>query len=184
MVARITRIQSAFNFLLNIILISCCRYKIFELCLILKESISYLYVWFCPVFWWRDINMYLVFSDTYLNRRLIYDFILPWSLRLKIQVKKVWTEQQQASSSRNVSLRKLLQQTDPSVICWYISLTLSQRSCLGRQIDRSRYTNITTKNGRYYLTEEKMDFKQNSPVQNTAIYYFHKYSYMIAIHVF
>jgi hypothetical protein len=48
MIASITRIQSDFNFLLNLILIYYCRSHIFSLCYIFKGSISQLYIMILP----------------------------------------------------------------------------------------------------------------------------------------
>jgi hypothetical protein len=62
-VAGNTRIQSLLNFFLNQIVICYCFFQVFERCHIFKGSLNYLYVLkFCPAFWRRDINMYLVFS--------------------------------------------------------------------------------------------------------------------------
>jgi hypothetical protein len=44
MVASITRIQSSFNFLMDQVLICYCRSQMFELCDIVKGSVSYLFV--------------------------------------------------------------------------------------------------------------------------------------------
>jgi hypothetical protein len=62
MVASITAVQSQLYFLLNKDLICYSRFQISELCHIFERSVTYLMSWFCPAFWWRDSNMYSVFS--------------------------------------------------------------------------------------------------------------------------
>jgi hypothetical protein len=62
MVASNTRIQSPLNFLITRTSVCYCRSKYGNCVTFSKDVLAAFMFWFCPAFWWWDINIYLVFS--------------------------------------------------------------------------------------------------------------------------
>jgi hypothetical protein len=62
MVASVTRIQSPLNFFLNQIWFVTVVPKYLNCATFSNDLLTIFLPWFCPAFWWRDSNIYLVFS--------------------------------------------------------------------------------------------------------------------------
>jgi hypothetical protein len=62
MIGNIARIQPPHNFLWNQVFICYRRSQTFDCTTISKHLLAIFMSWFCPAFWWRDSNMYLVLS--------------------------------------------------------------------------------------------------------------------------